>query len=51
MMLEKTKDYFVTRYSLIPDIQLDLDSFCGITKEKKFLDWLMSFNIRKKQGT
>lgn len=47
MMLEKTKDYFVTRYSLIPDIQLDLDSFCGTTKEKKFLDWLMSFGIEK----
>lgn len=33
-MILKKKDYFATRYSLIPDLQLDFASIQGITKEK-----------------
>ena len=42
-MILKKKDYFATRYSLIPDLQLDFASIQGITKEKKFMNWLLSF--------
>lgn len=49
MMIEKKKDYFATRYSLIPDLQLDFGSLQGLTKEDKFLDWLLSFVEEKKK--
>lgn len=48
-MLEKQKDYFATRYSLIPDSQLDFDSIQGVTKEDKFMNWLTSFETEKKK--
>lgn len=48
-MLEKQKDYFATRYSLIPDSQLDFDSVQGVTKEDKFMNWLTSFETEKKK--
>lgn len=48
-MLEKQKDYFATRYSLIPDSQLDFDSVKGVTKEDKFMNWLTSFETEKKK--
>ena len=47
-MLEKQKDYFATRYSLIPDSQLDFESIKGISKETKFMNWLTSFEAEKK---
>lgn len=50
-MLEKQKDYFATRYSLIPDSQLDFDSVKGVTKEDKFMNWLTSFETEKKKRT
>lgn len=49
MMLEKQKDYFATRYSLIPDSQLDFESIKGISKETKFMNWLTSFEAEKKK--
>ncbi len=49
MNIEKQKDYFITRYSLIPDIQIDLDTINGITKEDKFTDWLMTFSQEKRK--
>ena len=48
-MILKKKDYFATRYSLIPDLQLDFASNQGITKEKKFMNWLLSFEKEKKK--
>ena len=48
-MLEKQKDYFATRYSLIPDSQLDFESIKGISKETKFMNWLTSFEAEKKK--
>ena len=48
-MILKKKDYFATRYSLIPDLQLDFASIQGITKEKKFMNWLLSFEKEKKK--
>ena len=50
MMLEKQKDYFATRYSLIPDSQLDFESIKGISKETKFMNWLTSFEAEKKKN-
>ena len=50
-MLEKQKDYFATRYSLIPDSQLDFDSVQGVTKEDKFMNWLTSFETEKEKRT
>lgn len=44
---EKQKDYFITRYSLIPDKQLDIETAIGISKEMKFMDWIMSFEHEK----
>ena len=32
MMIEKKKDYFATRYSLIPDLQLDFGSLQGLSE-------------------
>ncbi len=49
MMEEKQKDYFITRYSLIPDTQIDIDTAIGISKEMKFNDWLMSFKQEKRK--
>ena len=40
---EKQKEYFITRYSLIPDAQIDIATLTGITKEEKFYEWLLSF--------
>ena len=51
MMEEKQKDYFITRYSLIPDKQIDIDTAIGISKESKFMDWLMSFQQEKCKET
>lgn len=51
MNTEKQKDYFITRYSLIPDVQIDLDTAMGTTKEEKFLDWLMTFPQEKSKET
>ena len=51
MKEEKLSEYFITRYSLIPDNQVDLDTFVGITKEQKFLDWLITFNEEKSKDT
>lgn len=51
MMEEKQKDYFITRYSLIPDTQIDIDTAIGISKEMKFNDWLMSFKQEKRKET
>lgn len=48
-MIYKKRDYFATRYSLIPDLQLDFDSLQGLTKEDKFMNWLLSFNQEKKK--
>lgn len=42
-------DYFIARYSLIPDIQIDIDTILGKTKEEKFEDWLTSFECEKKK--
>lgn len=50
-MEEKQKDYFITRYSLIPDKQIDIDTAIGISKESKFMDWLMSFQQEKCKET
>lgn len=36
MSEEKLKDYFIVRYSLIPDTQIDIDTAIGISKESKF---------------
>ena len=46
---EKEKEYFITRYSLIPDVQIDLESYSGTTKEAKFINWLNSFAQEKKK--
>lgn len=46
---EKKKEYFITRYSLIPDAQIDLESFTGISKEEKFLNWMLSFKQEKRK--
>lgn len=48
MLLEKTKEYFITRYSLVPDSQIDLASLAGVTKEQKFYNWISSFSEQKK---
>lgn len=48
---EKQKDYFITRYSLIPDKQLDIETAIGISKEMKFMDWIMSFEHEKSKET
>lgn len=47
MSTEKRIDYFIARYSLIPDMQIDLETAAGITKEDKFMDWLHSFEVEK----
>lgn len=44
-------EYFVTRYSLIPDAQIDIETASGITKEEKFLNWLNSFSEENKKET
>lgn len=46
---EKKSEYFIARYSLIPDSQIDLETVSGITKEEKFLDWINSFQTEKKK--
>lgn len=46
---EKQKDYFITRYSLIPDAQMDIAATLGITKEMKFNEWLLSFQKEKRK--
>ncbi len=46
---EKKSEYFIARYSLIPDSQMDLETVIGITKEEKFLDWINSFQTEKKK--
>ncbi len=51
MNTEQRKEYFITRYSLIPDNQIDLDTILGKTKEDKFMDWLMTFPQEKKKET
>lgn len=48
MHTEKSKEYFITRYSLIPDTQIDFDTFNGVTKEEKFVNWLVTFSQEKK---
>lgn len=47
MSNEKQKEYFITRYFLIPDNQIDIDTMFGITKEDKFMDWIMTFQEEK----
>lgn len=37
MFSEKNKEYFITRYSLVPDSQIDLDTLSGVTKNKNFI--------------
>ena len=49
MKYTKEIDYFITRYSLIPDRQIDFESFMGVTKEQKFLDFLLSFESERKK--
>ena len=49
MKYAKEIDYFITRYSLIPDRQIDFESFMGVTKEQKFLDFLLSFESERKK--
>lgn len=51
--MNKTQhEYFVTRYSLIPDAQIDIETASGVTKEEKFMNWLNSFSeINKKETT
>lgn len=51
MKEERQKDYFITRYSLIPDRQLDIDTAMGVSKEMKFMDWITSFNQEKRKET
>lgn len=51
MLLEKTKEYFITRYSLVPDSQIDLASLAGVTKEQKFYNWISSFSEQKRIDT
>ena len=51
MNTEQRKEYFITRYSLIPDNQIDLDTILGKTKEDKFMDGLMTFPQEKKKET
>lgn len=51
MSEEKLKDYFIVRYSLIPDTQIDIDTAIGISKESKFLNWLSSFNTDGRKET
>lgn len=46
---EKQKEYFITRYSLIPDTQIDIDTMVGITKEDKFMEWIMTFQEEKRK--
>ncbi len=45
----KRVDYFITRYSLIPDTQIDIETAAGISKEQKFMEWLLSFESEKKK--
>lgn len=49
MNSEKQRDYFITRYSLIPDAQIDLDTTVGITKEDKFLAWIINLVQEKRK--
>ena len=51
MNTEKQKVYFIARYSLIPDTQIDFDTVTGITKEDKFLSWLITFQQENKKET
>ncbi len=51
MHTEKSKEYFITRYSLIPDTQIDFDTFNGVTKEEKFVNWLVTFSQEKNKET
>lgn len=51
MNTEKSKEYFITRYSLIPDKQIDFDTLNGITKEEKFMNWLLTFLQEKSKET
>lgn len=46
---EKQKEYFITRYSLIPDAQIDIATLTGTTKEEKFYEWLLSFEREKRK--
>lgn len=48
-MEDRQLEYFIARYSLIPDIQIDMDTFLGKTKEEKFEEWLSSFECEKKK--
>lgn len=47
MTEDKMVEYFIARYSLILDNQIDLETATGITKEEKFLSWLLSFETEK----
>lgn len=51
MFSEKNKEYFITRYSLVPDSQIDLDTLSGVTKEQKFYNWINNFSERKRIDT
>lgn len=48
-MEDRQLEYFIARYSLIPDTQIDMDTILGKTKEIKFAEWLESFESEKKK--